>query len=155
MLILFFGLLLLFAAVAGGREASDTSEGETADFSRYAIALREELEDLLSRMEGVGNCTVLITFSDGGERVYAVDGDRSEGDGKVSEKQEHVLISSRSDGLVISVRTPAVSGVAVICDGGDRASVKSDVTEVLSGTLGLPSSRISVKKRSHSYAEKE
>ena len=155
MLILFFGLLLLLATLSGGTDGTEPSGTEVGDLSRYTAVLRTELEGLLSRMDGVGRCTVLVTFSDGGETVYAVDGDRSEGDGRFSEKQEHVLVSSRSDGLVISVRTPAVAGVAVICDGGDRASVKSDVTEVLSGILGLPSSRISVKKRSQSFSEKE
>ena len=91
---------------------------------------------------------MLITFVDSGEWIYACDEDGSTSEsGKITESKKYVLISSRSDGLVLKVYTPAVRGIAVICEGGDSARVKSDVTEVLSGTLGITADRISVKKR--------
>jgi len=146
MLAILFGAVFLLLLLGGKDESAPEPMG-TGNLTEYTRLLREELEDVLSRMEGVGRCTVLITFSDAGETVYAMDSDRTESDGKLSEKNEYVLISSRSSGLVLSVRSPSVVGVAVICDGGDRSSVKTDVTEVLSDTLGIPPGRIAVKKR--------
>ena len=97
-------------------------------------------------MSGVGKCTVLITFSDGGETVYACDEDLSSSEGKTDLSTQYVLVSSRSEGIVLKVYSPSVSGVAVICQGGDSSRVKNDITEVLSRTLGISGDRISVKK---------
>lgn len=124
---------------------SDTAE--PTDFYAYADLLEQELEQTLSRMAGVGKCRIVITFSDSGETVYACNESLSDGtSGKVSSQKSYVLVSSRSEGLILKVSTPSVLGVAVICEGGDSTKIKNDVTEVLGRTLGISSDRISVKK---------
>ncbi len=148
LLVLLSLVLLLF--VFRGEKADGTDSSEVTDFYAYTQVLRQDLESTLSQMSGVGKCTVLITFSDGGETVYAYDQNSSStSDGKSSVDREYVLVSSRSEGLVLKVHSPSVSGVAVICEGGDSTRVKSDVTEVLSCTLGISADRISVKKRNY------
>ena len=149
-LILLLGVLLLVMILISmnGEEDSDARSGEVLDVQQYSEALTADLEELLSSVSGVGTCQVFITFSDAGERVYAYDEDLSESEsGKVAENKQYVLISSRSDGLILKIRSPSVSGVAVVCDGGDNTRVKSDVTDVVSRTLGITADRISVKKR--------
>lgn len=135
-------VFFLFAGFGSDGDAEDDS-ASPQPLSEYSAALRTELEQTLSRMAGVGKCSVLITFTDDGERVYALDEERS---GTDSERYEYVLVSSRSEGLILKIHTPSVRGVAVICEGGDSTRVKNDVTEVLSHTLGLSADRISVKK---------
>ncbi|MBQ4322921.1 MAG: hypothetical protein IJC19_03175 [Clostridia bacterium] len=143
----FFVLILLFLLVDPQQESAEKPK-DSSDLYVYSTSLKRELETTLSQMQGVGRCTVLITFVDSGEWIYACDEDGSTSEsGKITESKKYVLISSRSDGLVLKVYTPAVRGIAVICEGGDSARVKSDVTEVLSGTLGITADRISVKKR--------
>ena len=39
-----------------------------------------------------------------------------------------------------------VEGVAIVCDGGDRASVRSEIIELISSLYGIGSNRISVSK---------
>lgn len=136
-------ILLLFL-FQGGDSKERISENN--QFQNYSEALRRELETILSEMSGVGKCTVFITYSDGGETVYACDEDLSSSDGKTDSDRKYVLVSSRSDGLVLKVYSPSVLGVAVICQGGESTRVKNDVTEVLSRTLGISADRISVKK---------
>ncbi len=119
---------------------------ESTNFQTYSEILRKELETTLSKLSGVGKCTVFITFSDEGETVYACDEDVSSSEEKTDSDRKYVLISSRSDGLVLKVYSPSVLGVAVICEGGDSTRVKNDVTEILSRTLGLTADRIAVKK---------
>ena len=134
-------LLLLFLIPSDQPE-----EAPSLDFTSYSSVLRHDLEALLSDLNGVGRCSVFITFSDGGETVYAYDEDRKTDGDDLSENKEYVLISSRSQGLVLKVYPPSVLGVAVICQGGDSTRVKNDVTEILSRTLGISADRISVKK---------
>ena len=121
-------------------------EVPSLDFTSYSSVLRHDLEELLSDLNGVGRCSVFITFADGGETVYAYDEDRKTDGEDLSENKEYVLISSRSQGLVLKVYPPSVLGVAVICQGGDSTRVKNDVTEILSRTLGISADRISVKQ---------
>lgn len=138
--------LILLLAFFGGDGKGETTGGDSLDLYSYTETLRKELEQTLSSMSGVGKCTVLITFSDGGETVYACDEDVASSEGKTDSNRQYVLVSSRSQGLVLKVYSPSVAGVAVICQGGDSTRVKNDVTEVLSRTLGIPADRISVKK---------
>ena len=119
----------------------------SSDLSDYCRELEQTLEELLSKVEGVGKCRVMITFSDAGQTVYACDESSSgSGDVHTSESRKYVLVSSRSDGLVLKVETPSVCGVAVVCSGGNSTRVKTDVTEILCRTLNLPADRISVKQ---------
>ena len=144
LLLSLISLVFLFSSA----EENDKKGGDVADFYEYTALLRSELEETLSSLAGVGKCTVFLTFSDSGETVYAYDEDYSfSEDGRSSGNRKYVLLSSRTDGLVLKIYVPSVAGVAVICEGGDSARVKSDVTEILSGTLGISADRISVKKR--------
>ncbi len=136
-------LLLFFLTGRSGTKEKKNTSGTITD---YSAVLQKELEGTLSKMTGVGKCSVLITFSDGGETVYACDEDVSSSDEKIDTDRKYVLVSSRSEGLVLKVYTPMVLGVAVICEGGDSTRVKSDITEVLSRTLGISADSISVKK---------
>lgn len=138
-------ILLLF--LMSSTKTQDEKE-EEADFYRYSQLLQENLEEMLSSVNGVGKCRVLITFSDTGETVYACDEDSLSTEEKTDLSRKYVLISSRSEGLVLKVYSPSVLGVAVICRGGESSRVKNDVTEVLSRILGIPEDRISVKKMS-------
>ncbi len=137
-------ILLLFFLGNNGKK--EENMGNSKDFYAYAELLRKDLESTLSEMSGVGKCSVLITFSDAGEKVYACDEDLSSSEGKMDSDRKYVLISSRSEGLILKVYSPSVLGVAVICEGGESTRVKNDITEILSRTLGISADRIAVKK---------
>lgn len=146
MIILSVLSLILLLVFFDKNETSKKNTMESTNFQFYSEALRKELETTLTKMSGVGKCTVFLTFSDEGETVYACDEDLTTSEGKIDSDRKYVLISSRSDGLVLKVYSPSVLGVAVICEGGDSTRVKNDVTELLSRTLGLTADRIAVKK---------
>lgn len=147
-IIVLFGVLILSLCFISSMNERSGEEAPPEDFYRYTRLLQENLEEMLSSVNGVGKCRVLITFSDSGETVYACDEDSLSTEEKTDLSRKYVLISSRSEGLVLKVYSPSVLGVAVICRGGDSTRVKNDVTEVLSRTLGIPADRISVKKMS-------
>ena len=118
--------LLLFAAALLGvllliipKNSERTSEG--ASLSEYKAQLEEELEDMLSEIEGVGKCSVNVTFSDG-ER-YAYSGSR-----------------------VISVTPPKVLGVGVVCEGGGSAGVSERITEAVTALFDIRANRVCVMK---------
>lgn len=134
------GLALL--AVSAWLPAESTAppavHGEsTAD---YAAQLEQRLTALISRVEGAGKTVVMVTLESGSESVYATDTD-SDG------SSTHVLLGSgRADGLVETVQTPRILGVAVVCEGGGSAAVQGRVTALLEALTGLGASHITVAK---------
>lgn len=146
LVVLALGIVLLLAiprsSKDGAREGCAGSE-----LAEYSAHLEQRVGEVLSSVDGVGRCRVFVTFSDTGETVYAEDLDRTDSEsGKASEQRSYVLLSSRSSGLVLKVHSPSVRGVAVVCQGGDSARVKNDVTEIVCRTLGISADRVSVKK---------
>lgn len=72
----------------------------------------------------------MVTLESGSESIYATDTDA---DGAST----HVLLGSgRADGLVETVQTPQVLGVAVVCEGGGNAAVQNRVTALVETLTG-------------------
>lgn len=106
----------------------------------YAAELETRLTALISRVEGAGKTAVMVTLESGSESIYATDTD-SDG------SSTHVLLGSGgADGLVETVETPRVLGVAVVCEGGGSAAVQSRVTALVQALTGIGTNHITVAK---------
>ena len=102
-------------------------------------SLQAQLEEILSRVEGAGKVTVLLTESRGGEIFYQTEGD----------DQRTVLVtgSDRSEsGLVRTTQSPVYQGAVVVCQGADSPAVRLAVVEAVSNATGLGTDRITVLK---------
>lgn len=120
----------------------------------YSQSLENEIEDLLSQIEGAGEVSVLFTYDTSEETVWAKDKDESEEKGAgrdISEK--HIIIDTvqAENGLAVKVIYPKVRGVAVVCSGGNNPQVKSEIKALLSALFDIGSNKISIAPR----AEKE
>ena len=83
----------------------------------------------------------------GSESVYATDTDRDGG-------STHVLLGSGgADGLVETVQTPRVLGVAVVCEGGGTAAVQNRVTALVEALTGVGANHITVAKMASTNEE--
>ena len=133
------GLLLLAVSswLPADSAAPAAKTGSTAD---YAAELETRLTALISRVEGAGKTAVMVTLESGSESIYATDTD-SDG------SSTHVLLGSGgADGLVETVETPRVLGVAVVCEGGGSAAVQSRVTALVQALTGIGTNHITVAK---------
>ena len=136
------GLLLL--AVSSWLPADSSTQSSApavmTDRTDYAAELETRLTALISRVEGAGKTAVMVTLESGSESIYATDTD-SDG------SSTHVLLgSSEADGLVDTVETPRVLGVAVVCEGGGSAAVQSRVTALVQALTGIGTNHITVAK---------
>ncbi len=122
--------------------SSGDKREETAARSEAGL-LSEKLEErirlMCEKVEGVGNVYVMLTLDTSEEYVYAADTEKNGS----TVKSEFVLADS-SSGIELYVVCPKVRGVAVVCDGGDRATVKKVLSELISSALGIPISKISI-----------
>lgn len=143
-------VLLLWPSGSGstGRNSgqSGTDAPETADIQR-------EMEDILSKIAGVGQVQVMLTLENGGERQLAQDGELSYSGSPqepedYSRRWETVITSdSGEDAPVVTRQTyPVYRGALVVCQGGDRAEVRLAVTEAVTALTGLSADRVTVAR---------
>ena len=115
--------------------------------------LQQEMEDILGRIQGVGEVQVLLTVESDGERQLAQDSELSYSGSTAapedySRSSQTVLVDDGSAEAPVVTRTvyPTYRGALVVCQGGDRADVKLAVTEAGAALTGLSADRITVAK---------
>lgn len=114
-------------------------EPERSLGSDYAESLAEELEEIISRIRGVGEVRVMLTLEGTEEKIYAED--TSESDSKQDAKT--VVIGSK-EALLKATKYPEVRGVLVVCDGGGKPSVKEKVVNAVATVLDIPTGKVFV-----------
>lgn len=140
-------IVLFFIGTAlGGEEDTpqDSTVTVTYDEQEYIDNQEKKLKNLLSDIDGVGKCEVMIIARSGYEYVYAEDETSSESSSSSTYK---ILDSSDGDSALLLKRTvPEISGVAIVCEGGASAAVKNEIIEMVSKAFNISGSNISVAK---------
>ena len=137
-------LLLLLSELlpSGNTQKAAVSTAQTVAVSQYQTQLEQQLEGLISQLQGAGRTTVMVTLTTGEETVYAVDTQT----GDMQQQETHVLLQDGS-ALAETTYLPQVCGVAVLCEGGGDVRVAARITELLHSLLDLPTNRICVEQR--------
>lgn len=133
------GMVLIAGGGSSGEPACQTSENQ--GWEGYQESLELRLETLIGEIQGVGKVSVMVTLETAEETVYALDTRESE----QSLEEEHVLLSGDKP-LVETVWYPQVQGVAVVCQGAEDVSVRSQITQIASVLTGVTTNRISIAK---------
>ena len=134
-------LLLLLGSVGTGEEESDSEDllaQRAAELVTYEQALKKELATLCDAVSGVSHVEIFVSFESGYIIEYTAD---SEGDPTT------VGSGSKEQALYKTVLPPRVSGVGIVCKGGENAVVRQSLTELVSAALGISSNRIHVSGR--------
>lgn len=144
LLVVVVGMLLL--CWPQEREGSQPADGAAQLESGFSPEeLERRLEQTLSKIEGAGAVSVLLSVGGEVEQVLARDTERSEG-----RQSSQVVLMGRGSGteeaVVLSRRYPEFRGALVVCEGGDDPQVKLKLTQAVSALTGLGTARISVCK---------
>lgn len=131
------GVLLLLWPKSERQEQAGESAAQS-ELSAQQLEVR--LEALLSRVDGAGQVSVMLTLSDNGEVVYQTDASVRDGI-----QEEQTVLADKAP-VVRQTRAPRVLGAAVVCEGADRASVRLAITEAVASLTGLGHDRITVIK---------
>ncbi len=118
------------------------------DGTEYASALEERLEAILSRIEGVGECRVMITVSGSMANTYAADSREYADSESYETDREYVLFNDKEGDspLIEYTINPQIKGVIIACEGGEHNVVREMVYEAAGAVLNIPSNRICVVK---------
>ena len=133
LLLLALALLCLVYGNAGQKK-EEQATGTAMTAEEYRESLQGELSALLCEVRGVGRVRVLLTLSEKEEYVYA----QNQSSGGSS------YATPGGEALLLSVRLPKVSGVAVLCDGAENPLVEAEIVSLLTALLNIPSHKVSV-----------
>ena len=126
------GIVLL---LLGGADNSTKAEEINNDLalSEYTREVEEKVVEICSRVKGVSNVSVAVSFESGFEYVYA-----REDNGDV------VVIGSGSTKSAVKVKEkmPVIGGIGVVCKGGGDPTVQKKLLDLLSAAFGVSSSKI-------------
>ena len=127
------------------RDVGQDAAGEDRQqvFLQYKESMQSEIEGLCMSVSGVRTASAAVFFDGLGESIYAQNTQSGNTD-----KCEYVIIGSGSSAhaLYIGESLPRLSGIGVVCDTGDVASVRSEIAALLSATYGLPLTRVYVSE---------
>lgn len=147
-LILLIGLALMLLPERNQEVKSDSSQPETTQ--AYAFEnIAEELKQILSQIEGVGQVEVMLTVSASEQMFYQTDEDHSVSDSGSTIRKETVIITGddrQEEALLSYVQAPVYKGAIIVCKGGGDAAVKLAIIDAVSKITGLSSDKISVVK---------
>ena len=149
LVVLMGAVLLLWPSGRSGTPAAGGQAVSSADVAD----VQKEMEEILSKISGVGQVQLMLTMETDGERRLAQDMELSYSGSMsapedYSRRSETVLVDGGSgdETVVTQTRYPAYRGALVVCEGGSRADVKLAVTQAVAALTGLSADRITVAK---------
>lgn len=118
--------------------------------------LETKLEGILSKMEGVGKVSVMITYAKGSEivpmqnetsTISTTQEKDSDGGTRVIEqtdKSTEIVYSNGSNIETQTIINPVVKGAIVIAEGASNAVVKSNIVSAVEAITGLATYKVQV-----------
>lgn len=127
--------------------------------TNYEAALERKLVNMLSKMEGVGTVSVMVTTSSNKEKVLAQDTtssvqcteekDQAGGTRTTNSQQQtnDVVLQNGNTPYIVKEYAPEIRGVFILAEGADDSMVKNQIIEAVSKLLDVPVHKISVEKK--------
>lgn len=147
--LLAFGLVLGLILIAAGNmgfgssdkvENNEASAGKTEDLEEYRKELEKQLKDIIEKLDGASNVSVMVTFDQGSYAEYAQDGTYSGG----TATSKKYVFNDKDEPITLKIVCPKVRGVAVVCGGGSNPVLAQKIISLLCALLDVNSSRVYV-----------
>ncbi|MBP1560495.1 MAG: hypothetical protein J6C96_04545 [Oscillospiraceae bacterium] len=138
-------LLILVSDLSENEDKERTAANAAINFTSseiYAAETEKRLTETLTAIEGVGRAEVMLTIHSTEEYVYAETNKR----GASQSENSYVIIDrgSQKEALVKKINNPAISGVVIVCEGGDDPRVCEKIYKAVSTALNISTSKIYV-----------
>ncbi len=152
LLVVLAGIILLMLPT-GGTPAEQEEQPPPEEDRQILSPVQEEkrLEELLSKIQGVGRVRVMLTMEDSGTKIYAQEKsenlEQSDDSTRENRTGAPVVYSASGGGeepLLERTRTPCYRGAVIVCDGGGDPEIQLSLLRSMASLLGLSSDRVSV-----------
>lgn len=153
-IVLLCGILLILLSYGKGGSEGEKNEAETGgvpvedrqtDMEQYKIKREQELKELLQKVDGVGKAEVMLTLKGSNEKVTLKDNTYKGED----TEEETVLIEDsdrNSSPYILQEKEPEVEGVVIVCEGGEDAATKREISEAVCALFQIESHKIKILK---------
>ena len=140
------GILLLGLSEAVPHEKKAAERD--VSYTEYTAELEKKTQDIISSIDGVGECKVMLTLKNSNESVFAKNNTENSDSGNYSRESEYVLYDGENgeEPVLVKEYFPQVMGVVVVCSGGDSFAVRESVIACVSSLYDIPTTKISVSK---------
>lgn len=145
-------ILLIYFSTSAPNNAVQNKENTIAqtqltEFDEYAASLTNQLESVISRVDGAGQAKVLLYFKEGikTEIAYKIE-EKTTSDGTVVQTQSPILITKQGieEPIVLQKIMPKPSSVVVVASGAKDTNVKLNILRLVEATLKLDASSIEI-----------
>ena len=126
------GIIILLFGGGQTSEQPTVSPIESAD--AYRASLEASLTDTCRAVRGVGSVKLFLTLESTEIAVYE----------KNTGAESETLASVGGSGVLLTYRMPKVTGVAVVCEGGENDIVRYELTRLLGTALGIDSTAVHI-----------
>lgn len=149
-ILLVIGVILGIVLIFMGNGSSKSTEKSKADTNeqlkmtdKYISELEIRVCEILSKMDGISEVSVIITADSCLETVYAQNGRYD--NGALTEKEYVILDTDGSDTpIVIKLVYPKIRGIAVVCRGGSNPLNQEKIIGLLSSLFDINTNKVYV-----------
>lgn len=160
-----FGILLLFGSshFLTPKEVQTTKENDVPNTitqtecvkeqTRTERTLEQQMEQILSQIEGAGQVKVMLTYRTTKENVWAkeeISEKITKGEEESNRLEQKIVLSEDGKGmqspLMVTEYAPQVEGVVIVAQGGENPTVSQALNSAAQALLEVPAHKIAVLK---------
>lgn len=140
----------------GYKEIADNISNNCNISESNEYDLQNKLEDILSKMQGVGKVKVLVTYSqtssiipmynESGTTTITEETDSNGGTRKQesADTNKEVVKNADNQAITQTVTLPKIEGTIIIAEGGGNVTTKTNIIQAVSAVTGLASYKVQV-----------
>ena len=156
LIVIAVGLIFILLPTGGGSGGSPEPRA-TAEAPDFSLREQEQkIAEALSKIDGAGRVSVVLTLKTGGEQVLATDssgsskrtkGETGEDTAQASETTVIVSAGGQTENPVtVKYIYPEFKGALIVAEGAGDATVRLELVQAVAGLTGLKSDKITVLK---------
>lgn len=140
---------------SGLENAPNQKSSSIATYDGHDVVadIEQRLADLLSKVEGAGDVSVMVYADAGSEMIPAYNNEQDtrndeKRDGKTMETSENrqLALSGKDEPVILKVIIPQIKGVVVVAEGADDILIKAQLNDAVCTLLGIPEHRVQILK---------
>lgn len=132
-------VLIMISNKSSQAPTDDTNQTAKAENVTSNESLQERLKILLSKVKGVGEVEVFVTYSSTEEKVALKDKDSNGSEQTVMKNS-----SGNTEPYIYKSIYPQIEGVIIVAQGGDNDGVKAAISDAIAAVLELPIHRVKI-----------
>jgi len=139
-IVIFLIVFAVFLLNTFSKKESQTSQGNTQDL--YVQELEERLSNTLSKVDGAGKVSIVITVESGMETVLAMKTETVENSSGKHVTETPVLVNGKT--VVLKEMYPKIIGVLIVAEGANNIGVMRKIQQATVSLLDINVNQIEI-----------